>query len=118
MILEYEKLLLIKKNKPITNPSIIAAIPKDMAFAITKPNRLQNLAKAYTEKQRYIIRDENEATAKPFTRRPSIQYGSFQRRARLIIIADTSAVKLLNLPPMAVIMFTVIAIIVNTRAHW
>ena len=72
MILAYEKLLLITKNKPITNPSIIAAIPKDRKFATAKPNLLQNLVKADVEKYRDTISEENEATTKPFTRRPSI----------------------------------------------
>jgi len=72
MILAYEKLLLITKNKPITNPSIIAAIPKDRTFATAKPNLLQNLVKADVEKYRDTISEENEATTKPFTRRPSI----------------------------------------------
>ena len=82
MILAQEKLLLITKNKPITNPSIIAAIPKDRAFAITKPNLLQNLVKADVEKYRDIIRDENEATTKQFTRRPSILVWQFPKKSK------------------------------------
>ena len=93
MILAYEKLLLMVKNNLIINPSIIAAIHKDRAFAITKPNLLQNFAKADTEKQRDTISEENEATTKPFSRRPSIQYGSFQRRAKLIIAAKPTPIK-------------------------
>ena len=117
MILAYEKLLLITKNKPIINPSIIAAIPKDRAFVITKPNLLQNLVKADEEKYRDTISEENEAITKPFTRLPSIQYGSFQRRAKLIIAAKLSPINPLNLPYRTVVALTVITIIVNTSAH-
>lgn len=117
MILAYEKLLLMVKNNLIINPSIIAAIHKDRAFAITKPNLLQNFAKADTEKQRDTISEENEATTKPFTRLPSIQYGSFQRRAKLIIAAKPTPINPLNLPYRTVVALTVIAIIVNTSAH-